>query len=304
MAQSFSEFGHASNAIATRRVCLVDCGSYAEAVEQLDDLASGWPSPAHAAIGVTTATAVVGLGGDVGRVSRVASISKMVVSMAALVAVEEGTIDLNDAAGPPGATVRHLLAHASGLDFRDHRVIAEVGKKRIYSNAGINAMAEHVAAASAMPFEEYQRLAVLEPLGMRASSLQGPPADSLHSSVADLLTFAQELMGPRLVHPSTLAEALTPQFPDLAGVLPDYGRFDPNPWGLGFELRSGKSPHWTGSANSPGTFGHFGGTGTFLWVDPAAGIACVAISGTEFGEWAKTAWPIASDAVLSRFALG
>ena len=58
------------------------------------------------------------------------------------------------------------------------------------------------------------------------------------------------------------------QFPGLVGVLPGFGRMDPNDWGLGFELRDAKSPHWTGARNSPRTFGHFGGSGTFLWVDP------------------------------------
>ena len=39
------------------------------------------------------------------------------------------------------------------------------------------------------------------------------------------------------------------------------------------ELRDRKSPHWTGSRNSERTFGHFGRSGTFLWVDPEPGIA-------------------------------
>ena len=61
------------------------------------------------------------------------------------------------------------------------------------------------------------------------------------------------------------------QFPGLVGVLPDVGRMDPNDWGLGVELRDAKTPHWTGARNSPRTFGHFGGSGTFLWVDPERG---------------------------------
>jgi CubicO group peptidase (beta-lactamase class C family) len=88
------------------------------------------------------------------------------------------------------------------------------------------------------------------------------------------------------------------QFPGLAGVLPDFGRFDPNDWGLGFELRDAKSPHWTGARNSPRTFGHFGGSGTFLWVDPDASVALGVLTNLDFGEWAKEAWPRLSDAVL------
>ena len=57
------------------------------------------------------------------------------------------------------------------------------------------------------------------------------------------------------------------------GVLPGFGRMEPNDWGLGLELRDGKHPHWTGAHNSPGTFGHFGRSGTFLWVDPERRLA-------------------------------
>jgi CubicO group peptidase (beta-lactamase class C family) len=73
----------------------------------------------------------------------------------------------------------------------------------------------------------------------------------------------------------------------------------PNDWGLGFELRDRKSPHWTGSHNAPETFGHFGQSGTFLWVDPVAGAACIALTDRDFDQWARDAWPPFSDAVLA-----
>jgi CubicO group peptidase (beta-lactamase class C family) len=90
-------------------------------------------------------------------------------------------------------------------------------------------------------------------------------------------------------------------------VLPGFGRQDPNDWGLGFELRDHKSPHWTGARNSPSTFGHFGQTGTFLWVDPEAGdggLALAVLTDRDFGDWAKTAWPALSDAVVRAFSPG
>jgi len=89
------------------------------------------------------------------------------------------------------------------------------------------------------------------------------------------------------------------QFPGLSGVLPGFGRQDPNDWGLGLELRDGKSPHWTGSRNAPQTFGHFGRSGTFLWVDPVAGLALGCLTDLAFGEWAVEAWPALADAVLA-----
>ncbi len=96
----------------------------------------------------------------------------------------------------------------------------------------------------------------------------------------------------------TLATATTVAFPGLTGILPGFGRQEPNDWGLGFELRDHKTPHWTGTRNSPATFGHFGRTGTFLWVDPDAALALVALTDRDFGPWAAEAWPALSDAVL------
>ena len=149
-----------------------------------------------------------------------------------------------------------------------------------------------------MPFEEYLREAVLEPLGIGAK-LRGSPAADLFGSLDDLVAFARELLAPRLIAPETLAEATSVQFPGLAGVLPDIGRFDPNDWGLGFELKDGKQPHWSGSLTSPRTFGHFGGSGTFLWVDPDRAVALACLTDLEFGPWAMDAWPRLSDDLLA-----
>ena len=224
--------------------------------------------------------------------------TKLVTALAALVAAEEGTIDLDEPAGPPGSTMRHLLAHASGLPFESGPPIAKPGTRRIYSNAGFEAAAERVAANAEMPFEEYLQKAVLNPLGMQAV-LRGSPAGFLYGTLDDLVAFARELLAPTLVAPETFAEATSVQFPGLAGVIPDLGRFDPNDWGLGFELKDGKQPHFSGMLTSPRTFGHWGGSGTFLWVDPEREIALGVLTDLEFGDWAKEAWPPFSDAVVA-----
>jgi CubicO group peptidase (beta-lactamase class C family) len=218
-----------------------------------------------------------------------------------LVAVEEGIVDLDEAAGPPGSTVRHLLAHAAGLPFDAGPPISPPGRRRIYSNAGFELLAELVAARAEMPFAEYLSAAVLDPLGMR-SELRGSPAAGLHGSLADALALGRELLRPTIVAPETLDEATSVAFPGLAGVIPDLGRFDPNDWGLGVELKDGKPGHWMGSRVSPRTFGHFGGSGTFLWVDPEVGLACACLTDLDFGDWAKEAWPRLSDAVLEELA--
>jgi CubicO group peptidase (beta-lactamase class C family) len=240
---------------------------------------------------------VVATHGPRERVLHWASVTKLATALAALIAAEEGVIELDEPAGPEGSTVRHLFAHASGLPFEGDKPIGRPGTRRVYSNTGFEVLAAHVAVKAEIPFAEYLAAGVLGPLGMNAE-LPGSPAADLHGSLDDLLVLARELQAPTLVAPETLAEATSVQFPGLAGVLPDFGRFDPNDWGLGFELRDGKSPHWTGARNSPNTFGHFGGSGTFLWVDPDAGIALACLTDLDFGEWAKEAWPRLSDAVL------
>jgi CubicO group peptidase (beta-lactamase class C family) len=226
-----------------------------------------------------------------------ASVTKLATALAALVAAEEGAVDLDAPAGPPGSTIRHLLAHASGLPPDGRAPIAKPGERRIYSNAGFEVLAESVAEAAEMPFEEYLRLAVLEPLGLGAA-LHGSPATGIEASLDDLAALGRELLEPSLVAPETLREATAVAFPGLVGVLPGFGRMEPNDWGLGFELRDAKEPHWTGARNSPATFGHFGRSGTFLWVDPQARLALACLTDREFDDWAKDAWPRLSDAVL------
>jgi CubicO group peptidase (beta-lactamase class C family) len=263
-----------------------------EALRQIDD----WPVE-HAAAAVTGTTE--GRRGDEQRVYAWASVTKLVTALAALVAVEEGIVDLDGAAGPPGSTFRHLLSHASGLAPDGPLPIADPERRRIYSNAGFEVLADEIARAAEMAFADYLRNAVFEPLSLTAT-LAGSPASAVSGTLNDLIALGRELLAPTVVAPETLAEATTVAFPGLVGVLPGFGRMEPNDWGLGFELRDGKRPHWTGERNSPRTFGHFGQSGAFLWIDPDAQVACACLTDAGFGDWAKYAWPRLADAVLAQ----
>jgi CubicO group peptidase (beta-lactamase class C family) len=269
-------------------------------VDDVTDLIADWPVE-RAVVAVTDADATVGIGGEPTWVTGVASIAKLMVGLAALVALEEETIALDEPAGPDGATVEHLLAHASGLAFDSQRMLSAPGRRRIYSNTGIEAFCRHLEERAGMAVSDYLTMGVFEPLGMTATTLHGSPAHDIDSSANDLLALAREFLRPTLVSAATLADATRAHFPDLPGVLPGVGSFDPNPWGLTFEIRANKRPHWTGTSNSPETFGHFGGSGTFLWVDPAVGLATVSLAAREFDQWAMAAWPKLSEAVLDRY---
>jgi CubicO group peptidase (beta-lactamase class C family) len=265
----------------------------------LDQVAS-WPARA-AAVAVTSAAGLVASAGPAGQLFPWASVTKLLTTLAVLDAVQRGLVDLDEPAGPPGATVRHLLAHASGLGLNGDTVLSRPGRRRIYSNRGIEIAADLTAARAATSFGQLLAEEVCLPLGLRRTRLEGSPAWGASGPLSDLATLAAELLSPSLVDAQLLAEATRTAFPGLAGVVPGFGRQAPCDWGLGFEIRDGKSPHWTGAANSPATFGHFGRSGSFLWVDPRAGLACVALADRAFGPWAARAWPRLSDDVLAAY---
>jgi CubicO group peptidase (beta-lactamase class C family) len=276
-------------------------------------MVAGWPVQ-NAAVGVARFDRPTGATGPVrpslpvttGPVDRVfawASVTKAATALAVLVAVEEGTLHLDEEAGPPGSTVRHLLAHASGLGPDPGPPLAAPGTVRVYSNAGYQVLGELLGQRSHLPFADYLGDGVLVPLGMTATLLDpedpaGPAAAGLSGPLTDLMRLAGEWAVPTLVSAATHRAAVAVQFPSLAGVLPGFGRFDPCDWGLGVEVRGHKQPHWTGTANSPATYGHFGRSGSFLWVDPEAGVICAVLGDRPFGAWAARRWPALADAVL------
>lgn len=280
----------------------------------LEQHVARWPDPAASVVVVgprDDGPVALAAAGDLDAPRRWASVTKLLSALTALVLVHDGEADLDaelpaDVA-PPGATLSHLLDHTSGLDFEaggpgTWRLRAQPGQRRIYSNTGIEVAAAHVEQLTGAPFAELLRELVAAPLGMARTRLEGSAAHGLVAPTADLALLAGELLAPRVL-PAAVVDALrTPSRPGLAGVLPGFGRQAHNDWGLGAEVRADKDPHWTSPDNAPTTFGHFGQSGTSLWVDREAsggrGLALVTASAEPFGEWATTAWPALSSAVL------
>ncbi|MCW2540731.1 MAG: serine hydrolase [Frankiales bacterium] len=273
-----------------------------------------WPVD-NAAAAVVGPGGVLAATGDLGYRFRLASVTKPLAALATLVAVEEGAVLLDDAveAGAdggqrladvlPGVTLRHLLSHASGLAPDRRQRAAEPGSRRIYSNVGFDIIGEVVTAATEIPFADYLRDAVFAPLRMSGATLEGSPASHGWASVSDLVRLLGGLLtGLPMLDPATLAAATSVQFPGLRGVLPGFGMQPDNTWGLGFEIRGDKQPHWSSRRNSPATYGHFGRAGTMFWIDPERGLGLVALSDRDFDEWAAAAWPVLSDEVLDAFS--
>jgi CubicO group peptidase (beta-lactamase class C family) len=237
----------------------------------------------------------------------VASVTKLMTSLAALAAVEMGLVGLDQpvAEAGEGVTLRHLLAHAAGFPFEPPGRKRPPEQRRIYSNIGFRVLAEAVAGAAGTTFPAWLSTSVLDPLEMSATRLvhrrgiDGDPAAGAASTLDDLARLARCLLdrGAPVVGPELFAEATAVQFPGLAGLVPGVGRFDPCDWGLGFELHDGKRPHWMGDRRSKAAFGHFGASGCFLWVDPDAALAAAAVTDRPFddGKWAMATWPAWSD---------
>ena len=262
-------------------------------------LVQDWPAEHAAAAVIAADGTVLGSGGEQERRFPLASVTKLLTAYAFQVALEEEAVALADAAGPEGSTIAHLLAHTGGYDFGDRTVRYEPGTRRLYSNAGFEVLAETLEAATGIAFADYLQEGVLAPLGMTGTTLEGTAAAGAVSTASDLVRFAAELQAPTLIAADSLAAATRVAFPGLSGVLPGFGRQKENDWGLGLEIRDSKSPHWTGNTNSPRTFGHFGQSGTFLWVDPDLTAAAVVLTDKDFGPWAAEAWPVFNDAVVA-----
>jgi CubicO group peptidase (beta-lactamase class C family) len=268
------------------------------------DLTARWPV-ANVSAAVVRAGETVETIGDTRRTFALASLTKPLVAWAVLVAVEEGVVGLDDdidGIGQPGCTMRHLLSHAGGFPFEGREPIGAPARFRGYSNGGIEIAADTLTLASGIGVAEYLDEAVLQPLAMTSTTLAGSPAHGGRGCVADMARFVGEMRRPTSISVATRDDAFSSTYPELSGIVPGVGRFAPCPWGLGFELRGGKSPHWTGQRNSARTVGHFGGAGTMFWYDPDIDLGVVALTDETFGPWALDAWPALSDAVIAEYA--
>lgn len=262
------------------------------------ELLRQWPAD-NVAAAVLGADGTIETAGDPDRRFALASVTKLITALVALVAHEEGTLDLDEPLTPAGATTADLLAHAAGLGPTGREQLTNPHERRTYSTGAYELVADEIASRAAMPFVEYFREAILTPLGMDATALDGSAGAGATSTVRDLIRLVEAWRGPGVVAGATLDRATTAHRPELAGVLPGFGRQDPNPWGLGPEIRGHKRPHWTGAGNSPATYGHFGQSGTFVWIDPDAAVAAIVLTDHPFDDWALERWPAFADAVLA-----
>ena len=257
--------------------------------------------PHTALVGVTGPEQTLAVQGDPQAVLPLASVTKPLTAWGALVAVDRGLVDLDEPAGPAGATVLNLLDHTSGLPMEGEEPLRPVGERRIYSNAGFDALAAHIADAAGMDFADWMLREVTLPLGMDRTDVTGRPSAGALASIEDLLIFGREVLRPTLIPAALRDLALTVSHPGLRGIVPGYGSYADNQWGLGFELKGVKSPHWLADTFPPETAGHFGAIGSFLFIDRSRDIAAAFLSGVPFGEEHKRIWPALTQEIADRY---
>lgn len=266
----------------------------------ISSLLEQWPVD-HAAAAVVQHGQVIDTFGAQDRVFELASVTKLLAAYGVLIAVEEGAFDLDTALPVPDseatATVEQLLCHAGGVGFQRGDRIKEAGSRRIYSSFGFEILGEEIARQAQMPFAQYLEEAVFGPLSMHKTQLWGSPGHEARSTVADLVKFIQEVLQPQLLAEETVQHAASVHMPDLNGIVPGYGMQKPCPWGLGFEIKGGKQPHWTGKSQPAHTIGHFGQSGTYVWVDRESQHGMVALTDRAFGEWAKPLWALNNEEI-------
>lgn len=233
-----------------------------------------------------------------------------------MVGVEEGSVKLSDTAQGTDIPLGELLSHSGGL-ATEGKVsqasslrVAERGHRRIYSNLGFQLAGKLLQDATDMSFGSYLREAILLPGGMSNVRYDATgdvseglgTASGLFGTVEDLVALVRLLVAPVVLSEGTLRAYRTPYLPELPGVLPGFGFMKQNPWGLGCEIAGYKSPHWSAPEGSTSTFGHFGRSGSIVWVDPEREAFMVSLSAVPFGGWAAALWPRLSTEVLRALA--
>ena len=109
--------------------------------------------------------------------------------------------------------------------------------------------------------------------------------------------------GGALLAAETVEEMLAPQFGPLPGGVNGVGEWPDLCWGLGFDVRGQREPHWAGTSLGPRTASHFGASGTLAWLDPERGLGLVALANRgSYSGWWREPWAALGAAVTAAAA--
>lgn len=237
-----------------------------------------------------------------------ASVTKLLTTQVIADAVASGFVSFDDWVNDEyfnkgQVSLSDLLSHSSGIR-PDHLECVAPREKRIYTNEAFELAGNFVMKRLGADFENYAIGDLFEEgLGLHLNStikMNGSCAHSANGSFEDLLAFAQEIRQPTFLEPQIHSQLVKPYLPELSGVLPGWGNYDRNEFGIGYEIKGDKSPHWTGSKSSPQTYGHFGQSGVFVFHDPVNMITASCVTNHDFGPWSKEAFPKMCDDIYEK----
>lgn len=217
--------------------------------------------------------------------------------------------------------------------------IASPGSKVEYSNVGYGLLGLIIEEVSQKPFATFVREHVFAPAGLRDTWLAPPddlfphivhvhgtldpgspterfnstyarrqthPAGSVLATAQDVARFFQMMLddgasdGRQVIAPAAARLMITNQTAGLHGGIEGFMTWNDCAWGLGFDLRGNKRPHFSGEFTTPGAFGHTGVSGVFAWADPALDLVCVMLANrTLFDLWNVSRWSRFSTAVVA-----
>ncbi len=235
---------------------------------------------------------------------------------------------------------RGIATAAEIETYRRAVPVVPTGSKVEYSNVAYGLLGIIIQAVSGFSFADFMRTRVFTPLGMRSTMIApegslttrivhvagtrdpGDPFERFNSSYARTLThpagvavgtaldtarFFQLFLdhgrlphGGRLLAPATVQAMLTNQTAGLRGGIEGFTTWPDCAWGLGFDLRGQKRPHFSGDFSDATTFGHTGVAGTFAWADPTRELVCVMLANQMlYNGWFAPHWARFSNAVVA-----
>lgn len=219
------------------------------------------------------------------------------------------------------------------------QLVAAPGSKVEYSNVGYGILGLIIEAVSGQSFADYMRERLFAPLGMQHAYLAPPaelyprivhvggtldpgspterfnsayarrqthPAGNIIATALDVARFFQLFLdrgmagGRQVIAPATARLMIANQTAGLCGGIEGFMTWNDCAWGLGFDLRGVKQPHFSGEFSSATTFGHSGVAGTFAWADPARDLVCVMLANrTLYNLWNESRWSRFSTALIA-----
>jgi len=235
-------------------------------------------------------------------------------------------------------TVKHLLTHTSGLPPLPDELLKTVknkdewmakllaqplafapGTSSSYSGTGFALLAEIAERLTGKDFAVFTREKLFDPLGMKNTGY-GPPeelakriapvgdyapplkrlvrgSDGLYATASDLSAFAQMLLNGGVYAQQRVLRRSTIQQFTTRNPVPGSDQGSALGWLAPGSIIS------SGQLLSPQSYGHFGVTGTMMWIDPARQMFIILLDNTTYPDPANrkipTVWGTLPDAVIS-----